>query len=97
MSQRAVEQALGKLLTDERFRESFFGDPAWASRTAGLDLSADEMAALRRISPVVLQAFSERLDDRICRLLVPGEATLRVQAKREPAPTGAGARNRARE
>ena len=68
MSQQAVEKALGKLATDEAFREAFFADPDRASLEAGLQLSPCELQALRRIPPDALHRFSERLDDRICRL-----------------------------
>lgn len=75
MSQPAVEKAVGKLATDEAFREAFFLDPARASLAAGLELSPCELEALRRIPPDALHHFSERLDDRICRLkLAPGAA-----------------------
>jgi hypothetical protein len=71
MSQRGVEQALGKLLTDEQFRERFAKDHAGAAHLAGLDLSADEVAAIARIPMSRLRAFCRCLDDRICRLHVP--------------------------
>jgi hypothetical protein len=70
MSQRAVEQAVGKLVTDEGFREAFFRDPAPASREAGLELSRAEIAALFGIPRQALSAFCACLDDRICRLFV---------------------------
>jgi Ribosomally synthesized peptide prototyped by Frankia Franean1_4349. len=68
MSQQAVERAIGKLTTDEGFREAFFADAARASLEAGLQLSAFEIDALRRISAEALQRFSDGLDDGICRL-----------------------------
>jgi hypothetical protein len=71
MSQRAVEQAVGKLVTDEGFREAFFRDPGPASREAGLDLSRAEIAALFGIPRDALRTFCACLDDRICRLFVP--------------------------
>ena len=46
MSQQAVEQTLGKLLTDESFRERFFTTPRETVWAAGLRLSDIEMAAL---------------------------------------------------
>jgi hypothetical protein len=36
VTQQAVERALGKLLTDENFRERFFENPEAASWEAGL-------------------------------------------------------------
>ena len=68
MSQQAVERAIGKLTTDEAFREAFFADPARASLEAGLQLSPCEVNALRRISAESLRRFSDGLDDGICRL-----------------------------
>jgi hypothetical protein len=68
MSQRVVERAVGKLVTDEGFRDAFFRNPKTASLQAGLELSADELDALVRIPRQALAALSARLDDRICRL-----------------------------
>jgi hypothetical protein len=73
MSQRAVERALGKLLTDEAFRETFFRAPGAACVEAGLELSAEELEALRRLSCSALGELSATIDDRIRRLRVgPG-------------------------
>lgn len=68
MSQRVVERAVGKLVTDEGFRDAFFQNPKTASLQAGLELSAEELDALARIPRPALAALSARLDDRICRL-----------------------------
>ena len=73
MSQRSVERALGKLVTDEGFRERFFRDPEPACLVAGLHLTAAERAALTRVPRSVLVQLATRLDDRICRLHVAGE------------------------
>jgi len=73
MSQRVVERAVGKLVTDEGFRNKFFKDPEKVSIFEGLKLSREELEALARIPQAALAALSERLDDRICRLHVPGE------------------------
>jgi hypothetical protein len=70
MSQGIVEQALGKLLTDDAFRARFFVEPAGASLTAGLALSPGEVAALAHLSQPALARFSRRLDARIRRLPV---------------------------
>lgn len=71
MSQRSVERALGKLITDEMFRREFFTDPARATRAAGLDLLPDELSALTRVPRKILMAFEATLEDRICRLAIP--------------------------
>jgi hypothetical protein len=70
MSQRAVERALGKLITDEGFREAFFAEPGSASLRAGLELSADEVDALGRVPRDALAWLARCLDGRICRLHV---------------------------
>jgi hypothetical protein len=68
MSQASVERTLGKLITDECFRDRFFKDPVGASFYAGLELSSGELDALSRLPKKVLGQFSAWLDDRICRL-----------------------------
>ena len=67
MTQQAVEQALGKLVADEAFRERFFAAPVAACWEAGLALSAIELEALSRLSPQELARFAEDLDARISR------------------------------
>ena len=71
MCQRAVEQALGRLVTDDRFRREFHEDARRACFAAGLDLSPAEIAALAAIPIRALLRFGAALDDRICRLDVP--------------------------
>ncbi len=70
MSQRSVERALGKLVTDETFRREFFRDPDRTSLEAGLDLLPEEMDALRRVPRAMLDRLGACLDGRICRLSV---------------------------
>jgi hypothetical protein len=67
VTQHAVERALGKLLTDEGFRERFFVTAVTACRDAGLTLSPTELEALSRVSRDELARFAERLDQRISR------------------------------
>jgi hypothetical protein len=74
MSQCAVEQVLGKLLTDEGFRRQFFEDPHRACFLFGLRLSPVELEAVMRIPRTPLAALSRCLDDRIRRLHVPPAA-----------------------
>lgn len=74
MSQRSVERALGKMITDEAFRRKFFGDPKGTSLAAGLDLLPDELGALLSVPRAVLAELEARLEDRICRLAIPDEA-----------------------
>ena len=67
MTQQAVERALGKLLTDENFRERFFASPELACWEAGFALSTVELEALSRVSSEALTQLSEALDTRISR------------------------------
>jgi len=64
VTQQAVERALGKLLTDENFRERFFAGPELACWEAGFALSTVELEALSRLSREALAQFSEALDKR---------------------------------
>jgi hypothetical protein len=68
MSQRDVERALGRLVTDEGFREEFFGNSESAVLHAGLDLSREELDALTRTPRTAVAALGARIDGRICRL-----------------------------
>ncbi|MFB3819019.1 MAG: Os1348 family NHLP clan protein [Candidatus Methylomirabilales bacterium] len=79
MSQRGVEQALGRLVTDEDFREAFFADPARACLRAGVELSGGELDALARIPRTALAELCRRVDDRICRLHIPSSSSLEEQ------------------
>ncbi len=71
MSQRAVEQVVGKLLTDEEFRHWFFEDPLRSSVLSGLELSPEELAALVRIPRADLAGLGRRFDEKIRRHHVP--------------------------
>ena len=75
MSQLAVERTLGKLLTDDSFRERFFTSPRETVWTAGLRLSDIELAALYGLSCSALCSFSASLDPRICRLCLATESS----------------------
>jgi hypothetical protein len=67
VTQQAVERALGKLLTDENFRDRFFTNPEIATWEAGFTLSSIELEALSGLSHEALSRFSEHLDKRISR------------------------------
>ena len=67
MTQDSVERTLGKLLTDEAFRDRFFAGPAEACREAGLSLSPVELEALQRLSRDELARFGDEVDPRISR------------------------------
>jgi hypothetical protein len=67
VTQQAVERVLGKLLTDENFRELFFAGPELACWEAGFALSPVELEALSRLSHETLAQLCEALDNRIIR------------------------------
>ena len=73
MSQGAVEKTLGKLVTDDAFRNRFFTDPAVASIAAGLELSSGELEALSRLPKNAVVWFSRWLDDRLRRLPIEAD------------------------
>ena len=68
MSQRDVERTLGRLLTDQGFRDDFFRDPAHACLQVGIQLTPQEVEALLQAQRPALVSLGARLDDRICRL-----------------------------
>jgi hypothetical protein len=68
MSQRAVEHAVGRLVTDERFRRVFTRDAAAALRELaeeGLELNPPEAAALIATDPGLWDAIAEGVDPRL--------------------------------
>ena len=67
MSQQTVDRTLGKLVTDEAFRERSFAAPAEATWEAGLVLSPVELDSLSRLSREAVVRFSEAIDRRISR------------------------------
>ena len=68
MSQRDVERTLGRLLTDQGFRDAFFRDPARTCLVFGLQLASQEAEALFQVPRSALAELAGRIDDRICRL-----------------------------
>ncbi len=70
MRRHAVEEALGRLITDSDFRRLFYMDPVATCRRESLDLSAHEIEALVALNPSRLQAFARVLDARIVRATV---------------------------
>jgi hypothetical protein len=72
MSQRDVERTLGRLLTDDAFRQDFFLNPAGACFALGVQLAPQELDALLRLPRPLLASFAEELDDRIRRLHIEG-------------------------
>jgi hypothetical protein len=68
MSQRDVERALGRLLTDEQFQRDFYQFPAGACVALGIQLTEQELEALAATPRSAVASLSGQLDDRICRL-----------------------------
>ena len=68
MSQRNVELFVGRLMTDEAFRDQFCREPAAALEQLareGVHLTSVEIEALSSISPALAKHFAEALDPRI--------------------------------
>lgn len=71
MAQKAVEAVVGRLVTDEAFRDDFARDPRAALegvRSRGLDLTASEIAALLGTNPLVWTEAAEEIDPRLQRV-----------------------------
>jgi|MudIll2142460700_1097286.scaffolds.fasta_scaffold105258_2 hypothetical protein len=71
MSQRDVEWALGRLVTDEEIRREFYHDPPRACVELGIQMTEEEMHALVATPRSVLAELASRLDGRISRLHLP--------------------------
>jgi hypothetical protein len=67
MSQRAVESALGRLVTDAEFRARFFAEPAVLCREHDLPLTPQEARALLQLDLDALHTLAIRLDPKIVR------------------------------
>jgi hypothetical protein len=76
MSQRDVEKLLGKMLTDDLFRQSFFpvGRHSFELAAAhGLELTAVERSALSSLRSRAFECLARSLDPRISRSSAAGE------------------------
>jgi len=91
VSQSAVERTLGKLATDEEFRERFFENPAAATWEAGLPLSAVELEALSTLPRAAIARFSQSLDARIRRLCLAGTPSRAARRRQGPSSRGSDA------
>ena len=68
MSQDNVERIIGRLVTDEAFRASFYEDPAGALESLierGMTLNPCELRALSNLDPERIASFAEAIDPRI--------------------------------
>lgn len=69
MSQRAVESILGRLITDEEFREEFFREPLEACRINDWGVTPAELSALIGLDPGMLRGMAGSLDPKIVRAI----------------------------
>lgn len=68
MAQRIIELLIGRLITDERFRDDFIAAPEAtlvALAAQGLDLNRIEIAALVNTDPAVWTQAADALDPRL--------------------------------
>ena len=56
MSRQAVERLVGKLMTDDNFRNNFFNDVQAAAHSEGFHLTPEEVADLNAAKDVLLDA-----------------------------------------
>jgi hypothetical protein len=71
MSHKGVETIIGKLVTDERFRQRFFAEPVAALeelRQRGCEVTAVESDALLALDPAAIEAFATLVDPRLQKL-----------------------------
>lgn len=69
MSQRAVESILGRLITDEEFRDEFFRAPLEACRMNDWGVTPAELSALIGLDPELLRGMAGSLDPKIVRAI----------------------------
>lgn len=68
MAQRIVEILIGRLITDEQFRDEFRRDAAGVLQSlfdSGLELSRTEMAALMSTDPSIWERTADAIDPRL--------------------------------
>jgi hypothetical protein len=68
VTQRNVEQLIGRLLTDEEFRDAFVADPEASLRDLlerGTHLTPLEVEALAAIEPALWRRSAEQIDARL--------------------------------
>ncbi len=58
-------KVLKKLIGDEEFRTSFFEDPEAALTKAGLELSEEELAALKKMGQATIDGFLSDVGERL--------------------------------
>lgn len=76
MSQRNVEQLIGRLVTDEGLRRRHASDPAGTIRdllAEGLELNRCEQRALVALDPAAVARFADALDPCILKISLLGD------------------------
>lgn len=58
-------KVLEKLISDEGFRKGFFEDPEAALAGAGLEVSEEELAGLKKIDRAAIDGFLSDVDERL--------------------------------
>jgi hypothetical protein len=86
MSQKAVENVLGRILTDPDFRHRFFEEPAASCRQDVLDVTSREIEAILTIDEDEFVRFAKQLDPRIVRAATPKDPTMSRVRKTGAAP-----------
>ena len=59
MSQKGIEQLIGKALADKKFMEEVLKDPEAKIRQEGLDVSPEEIAQIKKIDSTKARQFAE--------------------------------------
>lgn len=67
MSQEAVEQVLGRMITDEKFRHSTVDSLETSCLNEGYLLSKGELCLLSTLKQHVITEFAAQLDPNLCR------------------------------
>jgi len=62
-----MEQALGRLICDDAFRDEFYARPEGALQKLGFQLSRVELTSLRNVDRDLVELLARRLDDRVRR------------------------------
>lgn len=84
MSQRLIEMLIGRLITDERFRRDFLGNPEHTLAgffDRGLELSPTEIAALVNTDPTLWARTADSIDPRLQKVSLLADALDQVKVR----------------